>query len=57
VPPAQGREFYRILKSKNQPAELVIYPRTGHFIFEPALEDDFQTRVLGWLAQWIGSED
>jgi dipeptidyl aminopeptidase/acylaminoacyl peptidase len=57
VPPSQGREFYRILKRKDTPAELVIYPRSGHFIFEPALEADFQTRTLAWLARWIQNEE
>ena len=54
VPPSQGREFYRILKGRNVSAELVIYPRSGHFIFEPALQTDFQRRMLGWLDRWIG---
>ncbi|HEU4363953.1 MAG TPA: S9 family peptidase, partial [Candidatus Krumholzibacteria bacterium] len=54
VPPSQGREFYRILKGRNVPAELVLYPRSGHFVFEPALQADFQRRMLGWLDRWIG---
>jgi dipeptidyl aminopeptidase/acylaminoacyl peptidase len=57
VPPSQGREFYRILKRKGVPAELVIYPRSGHFVFEPALEADFQKRTLAWLEQWMESEE
>lgn len=55
VPPSQGREFYRILKGRNVPVELVIYPRSGHFIFEPALQTDFQRRMLEWLDRWIGT--
>jgi len=49
VPPAQGREFYRTLKGNGVEAELVIFPRSDHFIFEPALQREFQTRMLAWL--------
>lgn len=56
VPPSQGREFYRILRARGVPAELVIYPRSGHFIFEPALEADFQQRMLDWLDRWLRAE-
>ncbi|MDH4336785.1 MAG: S9 family peptidase [Candidatus Krumholzibacteria bacterium] len=57
VPPSQGREFYRILKRREVPAELVVYPRSGHFVFEPALEADFQARMLAWVDRWIEREN
>ncbi len=53
VPPSQGREFYRILRRNEVPAELVIYPRSGHFVFEPALAADLHRRTVAWVQRWL----
>ena len=49
VPTGQGFEFYYALKRRGVEAEMVTYPREGHWIYEPYHGIDVQTRVLNWL--------
>ena len=45
----QAYEFYHALESLGVEAELVIYPREGHYIGDRAHQVDFQKRVLTWF--------
>jgi len=49
VTTGQGFEFYYALKRLGVEAEMVTYPREGHWIYEPYHEIDVQTRVLNWF--------
>ncbi len=48
VPAQLGLGFYRGLRLLGKPAEMVVYPREPHWIYEPAHQLDIQTRVLDW---------
>jgi dipeptidyl aminopeptidase/acylaminoacyl peptidase len=49
VPIIQAYEFYHALKALGVETEMVVYPREGHNLEEPAHEVDFQKRVLAWF--------
>jgi dipeptidyl aminopeptidase/acylaminoacyl peptidase len=46
---AQAYEFYRALKASGVEAEMVVYPREGHYMQEPAHQVDLQKRILLWF--------
>lgn len=46
-------KFYHGLQYYKIPSELVVYPRTGHGIWEPALKYDSERRRLEWLDYWV----
>ncbi|MGD0945704.1 MAG: prolyl oligopeptidase family serine peptidase [Acidimicrobiales bacterium] len=50
VPVAQAHELYGALTAAGAEVEMVIYPREGHQITEPAHVADYWSRVLGWLS-------
>ena len=50
VPVAQAHELYGALTAAGAEVELVIYPREGHQITEPAHVADYWSRVLDWLS-------
>jgi dipeptidyl aminopeptidase/acylaminoacyl peptidase len=54
VPTRQGQEFYRALKRRNVPTEMVLYPRTPHGPQEPKLLMDVTPRILGWFDRHLG---
>jgi len=49
LPPHTGRILYRALKRKGIKTRMVIYPRSGHWVYEPKLHIDFLNRLLGWF--------
>jgi len=54
VPLSQGKEFYRALKRKGIPTEMVVYPGMPHVPGEPKLLRDLTPRVADWFDQHLG---
>lgn len=52
-PPSEGLELYRALKRKGIDTQMVIYPRSGHWVYEPKLHIDFLNRLLGWFTDHL----
>ena len=52
-PIGQAIEMHTALKWKGTPVELVAYPREGHGMSEPAHQEDFLMRGLGWLDRYL----
>jgi dipeptidyl aminopeptidase/acylaminoacyl peptidase len=46
-----------VLAGNGVPAQLVVYPRSGHFVYEPALQRDLQERGLAWIEHWFAATD
>ena len=55
VPVEQSYLFYRALKDKGVPAELIVYPREDHAVKERAHQLDMSNRVLAWLRRFLES--
>ena len=55
VPAGQAEELYAGLRDLGIEAELVIYPREGHQVREPAHLEDQRERVLRWLGAHLGA--
>ncbi|GAC1350502.1 MAG: S9 family peptidase [Ktedonobacteraceae bacterium] len=53
VPVAQAYAFYRALRERNVPVELVVYPREGHGLNERAHLLDAEERLLRWLERYL----
>ncbi len=53
VTPAQGREFYRALKTLGVPTQFVLYPREPHGFTERAHQLDVIKRVMGWFEKYV----
>jgi dipeptidyl aminopeptidase/acylaminoacyl peptidase len=53
VPLAEATKFYRALKQLGKTVEMEIYPRGGHVIYEPALEQEIMRRNLEWFQRWL----
>jgi dipeptidyl aminopeptidase/acylaminoacyl peptidase len=53
VPVEQSYFFYRALKDKRVPTELIIYPREDHAVKERAHLLDMSRRVLAWLERYL----
>ncbi|MEO8954030.1 MAG: S9 family peptidase [Ktedonobacteraceae bacterium] len=53
VPVAQAYAFYRALRERNVPVELVVYPREGHGLRERLHAIDSEERVLRWLERYV----
>ena len=53
VPVEQSYLFYRALKNKGVPAELVVYPREGHGVAERTHALDMSRRVIEWLRKYL----
>jgi dipeptidyl aminopeptidase/acylaminoacyl peptidase len=53
VPISQGYELYTALKRRNVPVAMVVYPRQGHGVGEPALQLDIMHRNLEWFKRWV----
>jgi dipeptidyl aminopeptidase/acylaminoacyl peptidase len=51
VPVSQAHELYAALRHYGVPSRLVIYPREGHGLREPAHQLDFMRRVLEWFRE------
>lgn len=50
VPVGQAHELYGALRAAGAEVEMVIYPREGHQITEPAHVSDYWSRALAWLS-------
>ena len=48
-----GGEFLHGLRRFGVPAELILYPRTGHGIHEPRLRRESARRNLEWFDHWL----
>lgn len=53
VPVSQSRGMYRALRDHGCPVEMVLYPREGHFISEPAHRLDILTRIRSFYQHWL----
>ena len=53
VPVEQSFLFYRALKDKKVPTELIVYPREDHAIKERQHQLDMSRRVLAWFRQYL----
>jgi len=53
VPLMQATKFYKALREQGKTVELEIYPRGGHVIYEPALEQEIMRRNLEWFRRWL----
>ena len=53
VDPRQSVEMFSYLQLNGVPSRLVLYPREGHGINEPAHMVDYQTRELEWFRHYL----
>ncbi len=54
VPTAQGLEFYRALRRRGVPTQMILFPRTPHGPQEPKLLMSVTPHILDWFDQWLG---
>jgi dipeptidyl aminopeptidase/acylaminoacyl peptidase len=54
VPFTQGQEFYRALKRRGVPTEMVVLPRTPHGPREPKLLMEVSEHILRWFDTHLG---
>ena len=57
VPVEQSYLFYRAMKDKGIPVELIVYPREPHGVIERAHVRDMAERVTNWLRQYLKEDD
>jgi dipeptidyl aminopeptidase/acylaminoacyl peptidase len=55
VPLPQSLETYMGLKKAGVPTQLIIYPREGHGLREPAHQLDKMRRELEWIEKYVGT--
>ncbi len=53
VPVAQAYAFYRALRERDVPVELVVYPGEGHGLSERAHQRDYLERLVRWLERYL----
>jgi dipeptidyl aminopeptidase/acylaminoacyl peptidase len=53
VPVNQAYAFYRALRERKVPVELVVYPREGHGFNERAHLFDLEERMVGWFEKYL----
>ena len=53
APLMQATKFYKALKELGKTVEMEIYPRGGHVIYEPDLEQEIMRRNLEWFRRWL----
>ncbi len=53
VPIAGATKFYKALKNQGKIVEMEIYPRGGHVIYEPDLQQEIMRRNLEWFQRWL----
>ena len=53
VPVNQAYAFYRALRERKVPVELVVYPREGHGFNEKEHLKDLEERMLGWFEKYL----
>jgi dipeptidyl aminopeptidase/acylaminoacyl peptidase len=52
VPPGQAMQYYRALRDRGRPVELVLYPRAGHGLSEWYHQLDRMRREYDWIARY-----
>lgn len=55
VPFKQGMEYYRVLKARNVPVRLLLYPKSTHALSEVEVESDSFMNAVLWLCTHLGS--
>lgn len=53
VPVNQAYAFYRALRERKVPVELVVYPREGHGLAEQEHLKDLEVRMLAWFERYL----
>jgi dipeptidyl aminopeptidase/acylaminoacyl peptidase len=53
VPLEQGRAIFQGLKMMGVETEMLIFPREGHAIVEPAHQIAFLTALLAWFRKYL----
>lgn len=53
TPLGQAQEFYSALRERGVEAELVIYPREGHFLSETGHRHDALARQIDWFERFL----
>jgi dipeptidyl aminopeptidase/acylaminoacyl peptidase len=53
-PLPMGQAYYRALRARGVPTELVVYPDEGHGIRQPRHREDVLRRTLSWFARFDG---
>jgi dipeptidyl aminopeptidase/acylaminoacyl peptidase len=53
VPVGQATGFFRELRRRNVPAQMVLYPREPHGVQEEPHVADIQRRVRDWFGRWV----
>jgi dipeptidyl aminopeptidase/acylaminoacyl peptidase len=48
-----GGKFFQGLRRFGVPSEFILYPRTGHGIYEPSLRKESARRNLEWFDYWL----
>ena len=56
VPVTQSYEYWRALRDRGVPAQLVIYPGEGHLFYKPADQLDVAKRIAGWFDKWLARQ-
>lgn len=54
VPYKNAEQWFRVLKMRGVPVELVRYPGTGHVLRRPWHVVDRLERTRGWFVHWLG---
>jgi len=54
VPTDQGLEFYRALRRRGVPTQMILFPRTPHGPREPKLLMSVTPHILDWFDRWLG---
>lgn len=53
TPPGQAVEFYRALRRRDVPTEVVVYPEEGHGVEAYPARIDHMTRILAWFERFM----
>lgn len=53
MPVLNSEQLYIVLKRRNVPTQLVVYPGEGHSISVPSYKRDLYERYLDWLAKYL----
>jgi dipeptidyl aminopeptidase/acylaminoacyl peptidase len=53
TPPGQAVEFYRALRRRDVPTEVVVYPEEGHGVEGYPARIDHMTRILVWFERFM----
>lgn len=53
TPPGQAIEFYRALRSRGVPADVVVYPNEGHGVRALPAAIDLATRAVAWFERFM----